>query len=384
MSTFYEFFAGGGMARMGLGPEWQCLFANDWNEKKGLAYVENWGTSDFKLGDINNIQLSELPGRADLVWSSFPCQDLSLAGKGAGLKGKRSGVFWSFWKLMLDLAAEERKPKIIVLENVAGLLNSNQGRDFGAIAEVFSDGGYRFGAVVADAAFFLPQSRVRLFIIAVDKALPIPDPIKWIDGQQPWHTKPLMRAYNQLPEHVLDNWIWWKMPLPKKNQQRFIDIIEDVPKGVAWHSQEDTDKILGMMSEAHLAKVRQAVRDGRKAVGAIYKRMRPDGQGERIQRAEVRFDDTAGCLRTPSGGSSRQIIMLIEKGIIRTRLLSPREAARLMGLPDDYKLPERYNDAYHLVGDGVAVPVVAHLEKHLFRPILTQVTAPVLEFERAA
>jgi DNA (cytosine-5)-methyltransferase 1 len=56
---------------------------------------------------------------------------------------------------------------------------------------------------------------------------------------------------------------------------------------------------------------------------------------------------------------------------IRSRLLSAREAARLMGLPESYKLPARYNDAYHLSGDGVAVPVVAHLRQHLFIPILS-------------
>ena len=62
--------------------------------------------------------------------------------------------------------------------------------------------------------------------------------------------------------------------------------------------------------------------------------------------------------------------MILEANAIRSRLLSPREAARLMGLPDDYVLPENYNEAYHLAGDGVVVPVVRHLAKHLFEPIL--------------
>lgn len=105
-------------------------------------------------------------------------------------------------------------------------------------------------------------------------------------------------------------------------------------------------------------------------MGGIYKRTRPDGNGGRVQRAEVRFDNVAGCLRTPGGGSSRQIIMLIEKGEIRTRLLSPREAARLMGLPDSYILPEKYNDAYHLVGDGLVVPVVNYLSQRILVPLM--------------
>ncbi len=84
----------------------------------------------------------------------------------------------------------------------------------------------------------------------------------------------------------------------------------------------------------------------------------------------MRFDDVAGCLRTPAGGSSRQLILVVEGQKVRSRLISGRETARLMGLPDDYRLPTNYNEAYHLTGDGVVVPVVRHLAEHLFEPIL--------------
>lgn len=108
-------------------------------------------------------------------------------------------------------------------------------------------------------------------------------------------------------------------------------------------------------------------------VGAIYKRTRMDETGARKQRAEVRFDDVAGCLRTPVGGSSRQSILIVEGNTVRSRLLSPREAARLMGLPDTYKLPMNYNEAYHLAGDGVAVPVVRHLAAHVLEPLFANI-----------
>ncbi len=104
---------------------------------------------------------------------------------------------------------------------------------------------------------------------------------------------------------------------------------------------------------------------GRRMVGGVYKRTRYGAQ-----RAEVRFDDVAGCLRTPSGGSSRQTILIVEGENIRSRLLSPREAARLMGLPDNYRLPKKYNDAYHLAGDGLVVPVIRHLADHILEPVL--------------
>jgi DNA (cytosine-5)-methyltransferase 1 len=95
----------------------------------------------------------------------------------------------------------------------------------------------------------------------------------------------------------------------------------------------------------------------------------------KVQRAEIRFDDVAGCLRTPAGGSSRQTIMLIDGKKVRSRLLSPREAARLMGLPEEYVLPNNYNEAYHLAGDGVAVPVVSFLAMNIFEPILASALA---------
>src|ERR1035438_5825422 len=104
--------------------------------------------------------------------------------------------------------------------------------------------------------------------------------------------------------------------------------------------------------------------------GAIYKRTRRDESGKSVQRAEIRFDGVSGCLRTPVGGSSRQSILVVEGSAVRSRLLSPREAARLMGLPDSYRLPENYNEAYHLAGDGVAVPVVRFLAARLLEPLL--------------
>jgi DNA (cytosine-5)-methyltransferase 1 len=135
MYTFYEFFAGGGMARAGLGPDWDCLFANDISDAKAQSYVVNWGSEHLFVQDICSLETKDIPAVADLAWGSFPCQDLSLAGDGAGLEGKRSGTFWAFWKLMCDLQTEGRKPKIIALENVFGALTSRGGKDFELIED---------------------------------------------------------------------------------------------------------------------------------------------------------------------------------------------------------------------------------------------------------
>ena len=81
----------------------------------------------------------------------------------------------------------------------------------------------------------------------------------------------------------------------------------------------------------------------------------------------------SGCLRTPAGGSSRQVILVVDGPCVKARLISGRETARLMGLPDTYELPKNYNEAYHLTGDGVVVPVVRHLAEHIFEPVLDSI-----------
>ena len=370
MPNFYEFFAGGGMARAGLGSRWDCLFANDFDRKKGETYEANWGKGALTVDDVKKVEAKDLPGQADLVWGSFPCQDLSLAGGGAGLKGERSGTFWPFWRLMQSLIQDGRAPSIIVLENVCGALTSHQGKDFAAICAAFAQENYRCGGMVIDAADFVPQSRPRLFVIGIRDNVILPDGVIASEPVNDWHTQALCNAHAKLSPKAKSNWLWWTMPRPPVRNSRFADLIEDSPKSVNWHTAAETKQLLSMMSDVNLEKVKAAKNAGRRMVGAIYKRTRHDETGAKVQRAEIRFDDVAGCLRTPAGGSSRQLIMVVDGDKVKSRLISTRETARLMGLPDDYILPARYNEAYHLTGDGVVAPVVRYLAAHIFEPVL--------------
>lgn len=371
MLNFYEFFAGGGMVRAGLGAQaWHCNFANDFDHKKGAVYKRNWGEGALKVGDVRELTPVDLPGQADLAWASFPCQDLSLAGGGAGLKGDRSGTFWPFWRLMKGLISEGRAPRILALENVCGTLTSRGGKDFAAICAALHDADYTVGAIVIDAAHFVPQSRPRLFIIGVHKDLPISKDLVWVGPTAPWHTRGLQVAYDKLAPRARKSWVWWSLPPVQLRNSTFADLIEDDPSDIAWHTAEETRQLLAMMSDVNRDKLEAAKKSGRRMVGAIYKRTRLDEDGYKVQRAEVRFDDIAGCLRTPAGGSSRQLILVVEGKKVRSRLISGRETARLMGLPDEYQLPPNYNEAYHLTGDGVVVPVVRFLAENLFEPLL--------------
>jgi DNA (cytosine-5)-methyltransferase 1 len=375
MGTFYEFFAGGGMVRAGLGADWRCLFANDFDAKKCASYRDNWGAGELVERDVRAIAAADLPGRADLVWASFPCQDLSLAGVGAGLAGARSGAFWTFRSLVAALRAEDRHPPLLALENVCGALTSHDGRDFTAICEALAEQGYRFGALIVDAALFVPQSRPRLFIIAARADLPLPPTLLAAEPAPQWRTRALATAHERLPTHLRERWLWWRLPDPPARNLTLADIVDDAPEGVAWHSSAKTRALIEMMSPTNRAKVEEAKAAGRRMVGALYRRTRYGADGAKIQRAEARFDDLAGCLRTPAGGSSRQILLLVEDGRLRSRLISARETARLMGLSEDYHLPQNYADAYHLTGDGVVVGAVRHLAAHLFEPTLAHMRA---------
>jgi DNA (cytosine-5)-methyltransferase 1 len=156
------------------------------------------------------------------------------------------------------------------------------------------------------------------------------------------------------------DFIWWKLPRPTMRETFLEDIIDF---GAECQDETDTKRTLSLISPRHQSRLLQEMANGFR-VAPGYKRTR-DGK----QVMELRFDRVAGCLRTPEGGSSRQFLVLKKDGRLKTRLLSVREAARLMGVRDDYKIPGSYNDGYRAMGDAVAVPVVRHLAEHLLNPL---------------
>lgn len=370
IAGFYEFFAGAGMARAGLGHRWECLFANDFDRKKAQTYRLNWDGDQLLCCDVRDVGQDDLPGYADLVWASFPCQDLSLAGGGAGLKGERSGTFWPFWTLMTDLADQGRASTLIVLENVCGTLTSHEGKDIATICRTLQQKEYRVGVVIIDAVHFVPQSRPRLFVVAVKNDVPLPDSLVGDGPCGSHHPRTLQLAHDRLPEDIKKGWLWWRLPPPPPRTLDFADIFEEDPPSVSWHTPTETRALLSMMNQVNIEKVHMAQRKGTRILGTVYKRTRKDETGRKVQRAEVRFDNIAGCLRTPAGGSSRQLVIAVEGNAVRSRLMSSRETARLMGLEDDYSLPTNYNEAYHLTGDGVVVPVVRYLSQSILEPVV--------------
>lgn len=364
--TAFEFFAGGGLAGLGLaagGRGFRTVFANDLDPAKARAFAANHEIAPV-VGDVWDLTPADLPGRPDLCWASSPCQDLSLAGARAGLEARRSGAFWGFWRLMRGLDAEGRGPRVVVIENVVGLLTSGGGTDFAAVCAAMAETGYRVGALEMDAAHWLPQSRPRLFIVGV-RGGGAPE------GAAPdaaFHSTRLVAAHGRLPRAVREAWAWWRLPAPPRRNLD-LDALLQPDAAVDWFASGETDRLLSLLAPRHRARLDAAVASGRRAVGAAFRRVRVEG-GEKVQRLEVRFDGLAGCLRTPSGGSSRQYAIVCEGGGVRARRLTARECARLMGVGDGYVLPPSESAALKLMGDAVAVPVVRALSEGLLLPAL--------------
>jgi DNA (cytosine-5)-methyltransferase 1 len=357
--TFYEFFCGGGMARIGLGPDWHCLMANDMDRDKCAAYRANFPSHDELIeSDVHDLTTKDLPDRADLAWASFPCQDLSLAGARGGLTAKRSAAFWGYWRLIQGLLAEGRPPRTLVIENVAGFASSKGGRDLAMVLDALANAGYLFDVRMVDAADFLPQSRPRLFIIA------------WLSApcqaENVAATGPLKHAQSWLTPAARSRLCDLQQQPASTTNAGLASVMTDTPLD----PPEKTTALLAMMGPAQQTKLadatQRALDSGTIVWGAGFRRMRGTEQ-----RFEARYD-IAGCLRTAAGGSSRQFaIKICPNGDIGSRRITPREAARLMGLPDEYKLPIADTTALKLIGDGVAAPVVRYIGETLLKPLLT-------------
>lgn len=260
---FYEFFAGGGMARIGLGEGWECLFANDNDPRKCAAYRANFGGEHLLERSVTDVSACDLPGHADLAWASFPCQDLSLAGQRRGMSAARSGTFWAFWFLVEQLLRQGRGPRALMIENVVGLASSNGAADFAALTGALAQAGYSYDAHVVDAAGFLPQSRPRLFVFAWQGAAPA----EMIDPEPVRHVS-LYRGLVRIGPEADRAFVPLRLPPPPGRSLQLGDVIEDRPRGLKWRSAAETKRLLDMMTPRHRERVEAARAEARATGGA--------------------------------------------------------------------------------------------------------------------
>ena len=360
-----EFFAGIGLMRIGLEKAgWHIAFANDIDEDKRQMYIDHFGdTGEFIAGDIHKLAIPQVP-TVSLATASFPCNDLSLAGARHGLAGAQSSAFWGFIDILKGMKRERRLPPLVLLENVTGFLTSHGGHDFEDALIALNDLGYAVDAFVIDAARFVPQSRQRLFVIGskTREAYALNDSPGFYESEV---RPPSLASFILLHPDIA--WRIRELPPLPRCTRRLKDILEDLPLNhQMWWSRKRCEYMLGQMSPKHTAQAQAMIRSDTIMYGTVFRRVR---NGKSM--AELRTDGIAGCLRTPRGGSGRQILLAAGKGQFKVRLLTPRECARLMGA-DDFVIKASLNQALFGFGDAVCVSVIEWIAANYLNPLWTE------------
>lgn len=355
-----EFFAGIGLVRLALENRgWTVALANDFDEQKAVMYRQNFGDDHLSTGDIHELPVSAIPDCA-LFTASFPCNDLSIAGSMSGLNGKQSGAFWGFVRILEKLG--ERRPPLILLENVVGFLMANEGRDFETALLSLNKLGYACDAFILNASSFAPQSRARLFVVAKKQ----PKSARH-NFQSDCAVRPAVLA-EFICSHPNIEWDVRPLPAPPAPTARLEEIVEDLPDdALEWWDHERTEYFMAQLSDRHLEVAQKMIAGRRASYATAFRRVR---KGRSM--AELRSDGIAGCLRTPRGGSGRQILFKAGKGRYQVRLMTPRECARLQGVPDTYKIEVRSNQALFGFGDAVCVPVIEWIADNYLNPVASE------------
>lgn len=332
--------------------DWRVVFANDIDEAKAKMYRDAWPRDDhLVVGDIHNLTAGQLPA-CDLYTASFPCNDLSVAGRREGLAGRESSAFWGLMDI-IDKAAN-RRPPLVLLENVVGFLTSHGGSDFEQALLALNRAGYMVDAFVLNAVHWVPQSRARLFVVG-----------KLDDGRERQRfalesairPTPLFEFINT-QQHI--QWDVRELPRLRRSRKRLEDIVDDLPdEDDHWWSEERVAYFMGQLSKKHEVQAHYMMAGEGNSYATAFRRVR---KGRSM--AELRVDGIAGCLRTPRGGSGRQILFKAGRGKRKVRLLTARECARLQGVPETYPINVPLNQALFGFGDAVCVPAVRWIARH--------------------
>lgn len=352
-----EFFAGIGLVRLALEEHgFQVVWANDIEPAKQQMYVTNFGHSDFVLGDIREVRGADMPD-IDLATASFPCTDLSLAGNRRGLSGEQSGMFWQFARILQEM--RHRRPYAIMLENVPSFATSHGGNDLRLALKRLNRLGYWCDLLVVDARHFLPQSRLRLFIVGARD--PLVEPGDWQPSphRPPW----IGRFAQQHPDLRLQV---LPLPLPEGHDQTLADIVERLPPtDHRWWDADRQARFVAELSPLQRARLDSMMESPYSSWSTAYRRTRGGKPAW-----EIRADSVAGCLRTARGGSSKQALVEAGHRIARMRWMTAIEYARLQGTGDFVLEGTPENRALFGFGDAVCVPVISWLTEEYLAPLL--------------
>lgn len=318
--TFIDLFAGMGGFRLAMQAQGgKCVFSSEWNKYAQKTYLANFGEMPF--GDITKgITKSYIPLQFDVLCAGFPCQPFSIAGvskkkslgRETGFKDKTQGT------LFFDVAdiISRHRPKAFFLENVKNLMSHDKGNTFKVIKGTLEDLRYSLHYLVMDGQTYVPQHRERIMIVGFDRDI--------YDGMETFSFPEQKQATRSIKE-ILDPNIDEKYTLSNK----------------LWSYLQD-------YAEKHRAK----------GNGFGFGLVDPNGISRTLS---ARYYKDGSEILIPQGEGKNP------------RKLSPRECARLMGYPDEYRLNQVSDvQAYRQCGNSVVVPLITAVSKQLIETMLNR------------
>lgn len=301
--TFIDLFAGIGGIRIAF-------------EKRGgkCVFTSEWDKfsqityfENFKeipAGDITQIDVKDIP-KHDILLAGFPCQPFSHAGRKLGFEDIRGTLFFDIARIV-----KAKRPKMILLENVKGFKGHDKGNTFSVVARTLESLGYEVNSKILNARDFgVPQNRERIYIVAIDR-------------------KKTEKDLFVFPE-----------PLSKK--KKLGDILEK--------KVHEKYTISNRLWSGHKRRLRE-----HKAKG--------NGFGYSLFNSDSEYTSTISARYYKDGSE-----ILIEQKNNNPRKLTPREAARLQGFPDSFKIPVSDAQAYRQFGNSVAIPVVSAIAREMVK-----------------
>lgn len=298
-----DLFAGVGGTRLGfqLTGRTKSVFSSEIDKFACKTYYANFG--DQPVGDITKVDEKDIPDH-DILVGGFPCQAFSQAGLKRGFEDTRGTLFFEIARIL-----KYKRPKAFLLENVRNLLNHDKGRTYKVIEQTLIDLDYDVHLLVYKAKDFgVPQNRERIYIVGFDKM-------------------------------KVKNYKDFVAPIPPKTPTRVGDILE-----------KNVDPKYTISDTLWAGHQRRKIDN--KAAGK--------GFGYSLFNAESPYTNTISARYYKDGSE-----ILIEQEGKNPRKLTPREAARLQGFPDNFIIPVSDTQAYKEFGNSVAVPVINAIAKEI-------------------
>ena len=308
--TFIDLFAGLGGFRLALESYGAtCVYSNEWDIPVQKVYADNFG--DIPEGDITKVDETTIPDH-DILCAGFPCQAFSISGKQRGFEDSRGTLFFDVARIV-----KAKKPKVVFMENVKNFATHDNGHTLAVVKETMESLGYTFNQRVLNAMDYgMPQKRERIYMVCFRNDLNIhdfvyPSPIK-------------------LKSHVEDFLL---------DDEELVKHLYVIRPDTYYNSVRD-DKY------SETSSIR---------LGIINK----GGQGERIYSTK----GIAITISANGGGAFAKTGGYLVNG--KPRRLHPRECARLMGYPDNFKMSDNPNQAYKQFGNSVVVDVLQYITQQI-------------------